>query len=123
MKAHIAHVLESIHGQSRNRQNEVHVRTLQSENMQLQRTLQAKENEIAELRRKLDDLEIQLQETTGVDGLTGLPNRHSFKQHLLRSVKRAAISTSRTELRKMPDTLAKIRLPVSQPCLSLISCQ
>ena len=89
MKAHLTHVLETIHGQSRNRQNEVHVRTLQSENLQLQRSLQGKETEIAELHCKISDLEIQLQEMTGVDGLTGLPNRQSFKQHLMHSVKRA----------------------------------
>ncbi len=89
MKAHLTHVLESIHAQGRNRQNEVHVRTLQSENLQLQRALQGKEAEIVELRCKINNLETQLQEVTGVDGLTGLPNRQSFKQHLVRSVKRA----------------------------------
>ena len=89
MKAHLAHVLETIHGQSRSRQVELHVRTLQSENLQLQRTLQTKENEISELRCKIDNLEAQLQEMTGIDNLTGLPNRQAFKQHLSRAVKRA----------------------------------
>ncbi len=89
MKAHLAHVLETIHGQSRNRQNEVHLRTLQSENLQLQRTLQGKEIEITQLRCKIENLEAQLQEMMAIDSLTGLPNRQSFEQHLLHSIKRA----------------------------------
>lgn len=89
MKAHIAHVIESIHTQSRNRQTEVQVRTLQSENSQLNRALEEKELELTNLRHKVGNLEAQLQEMTGTDSLTGLPNKQSFKQHLLRSVKRA----------------------------------
>jgi diguanylate cyclase len=89
MKAHLAHVLETIHGQSRNRQNEVHLRTLQSENLQLQRVLREKETEITQLSCKIENLEAQLQEMMAIDSLTGLPNRQSFRQHLLHSVKRA----------------------------------
>jgi diguanylate cyclase (GGDEF)-like protein len=89
MKAHLAQVFESINGQSRNRQIEMLVDTLQNENLLLKRNLQAKESEISDLRERIGNLEAHLQEMTGVDGLTGLPNQQSFKEHLCRSVKRA----------------------------------
>jgi diguanylate cyclase (GGDEF)-like protein len=89
MKAHIASVLQSIHVQTRHRQNEVHVRTLQTDNVQLQRALQEKDREIDGLRHRLANLEARLQELLGTDTLTGLPNRHVFKEHLIHSLKRA----------------------------------
>jgi diguanylate cyclase len=89
MKAHIAHVLQSIHVQTRHRQNEVHVRTLQSNNLQLERALRDKEREVDGLRHQLANLEARLQELLGTDGLTNLPNRHIFKEHLTHSLKRA----------------------------------
>jgi len=89
MKAHIAHVLQTIHVQTRHRQNEVHVRTLQSENLQLARTLREKEREIDGFKHTIANLEVRLQELLGTDTLTGLPNRHVFKEHLVHSLKRA----------------------------------
>lgn len=89
MKARIAHVLETINGQSRHRQNEVQLHTLQSQNLKLERSLRDRETEVEKLQEKIGNLESQLQEMTGTDSLTGLPNRQSFKQHLLFSVKRA----------------------------------
>ncbi|PWT98146.1 MAG: hypothetical protein C5B53_07145 [Candidatus Melainabacteria bacterium] len=89
MKAHIANVLQSIHVQTRHRQNEVHVRTLQSENLELTRILGQKDREIDGLRHRLANLEARLQELLGTDTLTGLPNRHVFKEHLIHSLKRA----------------------------------
>ena len=89
MKAHIANVLQSIHVQTRHRQNEVHVRTLQSENLELTRILSQKDREIDGLRHRLANLEARLQELLGTDTLTGLPNRHVFKEHLIHSLKRA----------------------------------
>jgi diguanylate cyclase len=89
MKAHIANVLQSIHVQTRHRQNEVHVRTLQSENLQLERALREREREIDGLRHQLANLEARLQELLGTDAMTGLPNRHVFKEHLTHSLKRA----------------------------------
>lgn len=87
MKAHIFHVLETIHGQKR--QGEVHLRTLQSQNIALEQALKDKDCEIQALRTKIADLESQLQEMMDTDNLTGLPNRESFKHHLLHSIKRA----------------------------------
>ena len=89
MKAHIFHVLESIHGQHRARQGEVHIRTLQAQNVQLERSLKDKDAEIDLLQNKIKDLEAQLDEMMDTDSLTGLPNRESFKHHLLHSIKRA----------------------------------
>jgi diguanylate cyclase len=89
MKAHIANVLQSIHVQTRHRQSEVHVRTLQSENLDLTRALREKDREIDGLRHRLANLEARLQELLGTDKLTGLPNRHVFKEHLTHSIKRA----------------------------------
>jgi len=89
MKTHIAQVLQSIHVQTRYKQNEVHVRTLQSENLELTRALREKEREIDGLRHQMANLEARLQELLGTDILTGLPNRHVFKEHLTHSLKRA----------------------------------
>ncbi len=89
MKAHIAHVLQSIHGQTRHKQNELHLRTLQAQNVQLERALRDKEREIDGLKHQLANLEARVQEMMGTDTLTGLPNRHVFKEHLTHSLKRA----------------------------------
>ncbi len=89
MKAHIFHVLETINGNSRPRKGEVLSRTLQSQNLQLERSLTEKDAEIEALQGKVADLEAQLQEMMDIDNLTGLPNRDAFKHHLLHSIKRA----------------------------------
>src|SRR5271170_1529519 len=89
MKAHIAHVLQSIHGQNRQKQNELHVRTLQAHNVQLERAIRDKEREVESLKHQVANLEARVQEMMGTDSLTGLPNRHVFKEHLTHSLKRA----------------------------------
>ena len=89
MKAHIFHVLETIHGHNNRRQSDVYLRSLQSQNLELQKTLQAKDIEILALKNKIQNLEAQLQEMMDTDSLTGLPNREAFKHHLLHSIKRA----------------------------------
>ncbi len=89
MKAHIFHVLETIHGQSSQRQGDVHMRNLQAQNLQLERVVKEKEAEIKALHSKVEDLESQLKEMMDTDSLTGLPNRDAFKHHLLHSIKRA----------------------------------
>ena len=89
MKAHIFHVLETINGQTRPRQSDIHVRTLQSQNQQLERSLKEKDAEITALQSKVSNLESRLEELMDTDSITGLPNRESFRQHLLHSIKRA----------------------------------
>jgi diguanylate cyclase (GGDEF)-like protein len=89
MKAHIASVLQSIHVQTRTRTTEVHLRTLQSQNLQFERLLREREHEIDILRHQLANLEARLQEMGGTDVLTSLPNRHVFTEQLTLSLKRA----------------------------------
>ncbi len=89
MKAHIASVLQSIHVQTRTRTTEVHMRTLQSQNLQYERLLREREHEIDILRHQLANLEARVQEMGGTDVLTTLPNRHVFTEHLTLSLKRA----------------------------------
>jgi len=89
MKAHIANVLQSIHGQNRQKDNEPQVRTLQTHNLQLERAIAEKEREIESLKHLVANLEARVQEMMGTDSLTGLPNRHAFKEHLTHSLKRA----------------------------------
>src|ERR1700721_3908402 len=89
MKAHIFHALESINGQNSRRQSDVHFRHLQSQNLELEKAVKDKDAEIQSLRNKVKDLEAQLREVMDTDSLTGLPNRESFKHHLLHSIKRA----------------------------------
>lgn len=80
---------QSIHGQSGHRQTENQVRKLQGQNVQMERQLKEKEREIDRLRHQLANCEARLQEMMGTDVLTGLPNRHVFKEHLTHSLKRA----------------------------------
>jgi two-component system cell cycle response regulator len=89
MKAHIFHVLETIHGQNHRRQSDIRMHSLQSQNTELEQTLKSKDAEIKSLQSRIEDLESQLREMMDTDNLTGLPNRESFKHHLLHSIKRA----------------------------------
>lgn len=89
MKAHFTQMWQSIHGQSRHRQTEGQLRKLQNQNVQLERSVKEKEREIDRLRHQLANCEARLQEMMGTDVLTGLPNRHVFKEHLTHSLKRA----------------------------------
>jgi diguanylate cyclase (GGDEF)-like protein len=89
MKAHIFHVLETIHGQNRRRVSDIHLRSLQSQNLELEQALKERDELIKSLRNRVEDLEAQVQEMMDIDSLTGLPNQESFKLHLLHSIKRA----------------------------------
>lgn len=54
-----------------------------------ERTIREKDREIDRLRHSLANAEAKLQEMMGTDVLTGLPNRHVFKEHFTHSLKRA----------------------------------
>jgi diguanylate cyclase len=89
MKAQFTRMLQNFHGQTHHRQVEQQVRKLQGHNVQLERTVREREREIDQLRHQLANYEARLQELMGTDELTGLPNRHIFKEHLTHSLKRA----------------------------------
>lgn len=56
---------------------------------QLERVIREKDREIDRLQHALANSEARLQELVGTDVLTGLPNRHVFKEHFTHSLKRA----------------------------------
>ncbi|HEY9869486.1 MAG TPA: GGDEF domain-containing protein [Candidatus Obscuribacterales bacterium] len=89
MKAQFTQMLQQFHGQSRHRQTEAQLRKLQSHNLQLERVIREKDREIEALNHQIANYEARLQELMGTDDLTGLPNRHVFKEHLTHSLKRA----------------------------------
>jgi len=89
MKAHLTQMLQNFHGQTRSRQFEQQLRKLQGHNIQLERTLKEKDRELDALKHQIANYEARLQELMGTDELTGLPNRHAFKDHLTHSLKRA----------------------------------
>ncbi|HEY9679709.1 MAG TPA: GGDEF domain-containing protein [Drouetiella sp.] len=91
MKAQFTQMLQNFHGQTRHRNGggEGNIRKLQSQNVQLERSLREKDREIDRLRHQLSNSEARLQELMGTDVLTDLPNRHVFKEHLTHSLKRA----------------------------------
>jgi two-component system, cell cycle response regulator len=89
MKAHITQMLQQFHGQTRYRQTEALMRKLQSQNLHLERLLKEKDREVDQLKNQILNYEARLQELMGTDELTGLPNRHVFKEHLTHSLKRA----------------------------------
>jgi two-component system, cell cycle response regulator len=89
MKAHITQMLQQFHGQTRYRQTEALLRKLQSQNLHLERLLKEKDREVDQLKNQILNYEARLQELMGTDELTGLPNRHVFKEHLTHSLKRA----------------------------------
>lgn len=89
MKAHLTQMLASLHGHGHHRQVEAQVRKLQGHNLQLERLLKEKDRELDRLKHQLANAEARLQELKGTDELTGLPNRHIFKEHLTHSLKRA----------------------------------
>jgi diguanylate cyclase (GGDEF)-like protein len=89
MKAHFTQMLQQFHGHARNRQAEAQIRKLQGQNLHLERLLKEKERELDQLKNQITNYEARLQEAMGTDELTGLPNRHVFKEHLTHSLKRA----------------------------------
>jgi diguanylate cyclase len=82
-------MLQQFHGQTRYRQTEACLRKLQSQNLHLERLLKEKDREVDQLKNQILNYEARLQELMGTDELTGLPNRHVFKEHLTHSLKRA----------------------------------
>jgi diguanylate cyclase len=89
MKSHISQMFQQLHGQTHHRATEGQLRSLQTHNLHLERVLREKEREIDQLRNQITNFEARLQELAGKDNLTGLPNRHLFKEHLIHSLKRA----------------------------------
>jgi len=101
MKARIAEMLQTFHGQSNHRQTADtastapaaggagQVRRIQGQSLQNEKLLREKDREIDRLRHQLANAEARLQEVMGQDVLTALPNRHIFKEHLTHSLKRA----------------------------------
>lgn len=103
MKARIAEMLQTFHGQSTHRQTDAtaavaagstgagsgQVRRIPGQTLQTEKLLREKDREIDRLRHQLANAEARLQELMGQDVLTALPNRHIFKEHLTHSLKRA----------------------------------
>ena len=90
MKARISQMLQHINGGPTRHQTEFQMKNMQSSNLQqLERTLREKDREIDRLKHALANAEARLQEMVGSDVLTGLPNRHIFKEHFTHSLKRA----------------------------------
>ncbi|MBU6450433.1 MAG: GGDEF domain-containing protein [Cyanobacteria bacterium REEB67] len=97
MKARIAEMLQTFHGQSGPRPPEgpgaagtAGSRRPQGQNpLQYEKLVREKDREIDRLRHQLANAEARLQELMGQDVLTQLPNRHIFKEHLTHSLKRA----------------------------------
>lgn len=89
MKVKISQMLQQIHGMERHRQTEVTAQKRQTSIADYERVLREKDRELDRLRHQLLNTEARLQELMGTDLLTGLPNRHAFKDELVHSVKRA----------------------------------
>ncbi len=90
MKARITQMLQHIHnGPPRHQRVDSTVKNIQGTNQQLERVLREKDREIDRLHHALANSEAKLQELIGTDVLTGLPNRHVFKEHFTHSLKRA----------------------------------
>lgn len=87
MRVRINKMFQRFHGQAKAQEGQV--RSLQSENLQLDRVLREKDREIDQLKNQLSNAEARLEELAGKDNLTSLPNRHIFKEHLTHSLKRA----------------------------------
>lgn len=86
MRVRINKMFQRFHGQAKAQEG---MRSLQSENLQLDRVLREKDREIDQLKNQLANAEARLEELAGKDNLTSLPNRHIFKEHLTHSLKRA----------------------------------
>jgi diguanylate cyclase len=90
MKVRITQMFQNINGHSRHPQDPHQMKNTQPATIQqLERTVREKDREIDRLRHALANTEARLQELIGTDVLTGLPNRHVFKEHFTHSLKRA----------------------------------
>lgn len=82
-------MLQHIHGQGQHHRQEWQMQKGQGANPDYDRIVREKDREIDRLRHELANAQARLQELTGSDLLTALPNRHAFKEHLTHSLKRA----------------------------------
>lgn len=92
MKTRLTQMLQRINGTSHHRAPEQQVKKIQPTTINQQTTdkvIREKDREIDRLRHALANAEARLQELMGKDLLTGLPNRHIFKENLTNSLKRA----------------------------------
>lgn len=92
MKTRLTQMLQRINGTSHHRVAEQQMKKMQTTSPVASVTdklLKEKDREIDRLRHALANAEARLQELAGKDLLTGLPNRHIFKEHLTHSLKRA----------------------------------
>ena len=89
MKSHLTQMFQQLHGPSHRGAVESQLRKAQALNLQLERMLRERDRELDELKNQIVNYEARLEELMGMDSLTGLPNRHSFKEHLTHSLKRA----------------------------------
>lgn len=90
VKARFTQMLQQIHGQAQHhRQTEWQMQKGQAAKPDYEKVIREKDREIDRLRHELANAQARLQELTGSDLLTTLPNRHAFKEHLTHSLKRA----------------------------------
>ncbi len=85
-------MLQNIHGSgssTHRQQSDPRMKKSESHTQDYEQLLREKDREIDRLRHALANSEARLQELIGKDLLTGLPNRHVFKEHLTHSLKRA----------------------------------
>jgi diguanylate cyclase len=89
MKARITQMLQHINGHSSHPLEHKMKNSQPATIQQLERVVREKDREIDRLKHALANSEARLQELIGTDVLTGLPNRHVFKEHFTHSLKRA----------------------------------
>ncbi len=89
MKSHIAQLFRSFIEPVCRADNSSKLRQSEAKIEQLNKLLKDKERTIDALNHQLSLHESQLMKITGKDQLTGLPNRHIFKEYLTSSLKRA----------------------------------
>lgn len=82
-------MLQNMNGPVRHVPPDREIRNMHQSSQVYERTLREKDREIDRLRHSLANAEAKLQELMGTDVLTGLPNRHVFKEHFTHSLKRA----------------------------------
>jgi diguanylate cyclase len=90
MKVRITEMWQQMHGHARHPQGQkLDYQVKNVSPQQFERIIREKDREIDRLRHALANTEARLQELVGTDVLTGLPNRHVFKEHFTHSLKRA----------------------------------
>lgn len=82
-------MIQHIQGQSHHPRIKSSMSKPHSDDKNIDIILREKDREIDRLRHALSNAEAKLKELEGTDVLTGLPNRHVFKEHFVHSLKRA----------------------------------